>query len=60
MTLHSAPVWSHGDHRLAMALTVAGLIADGPVLVEEAECIPDSFPGFERVLQVLGARMEES
>lgn len=60
VTLHSAPVWSHGDHRLAMALTVAGLIADGPVLVEEAECIPDSFPGFERVLQVLGARMEES
>ena len=36
MALRSAPVWSHGDHRLAMALTVAGMIASGPVLVEEA------------------------
>ncbi len=56
--LHSAPVWSHGDHRLAMALAVAGLVASGPVLVEEAECVSDSFPGFERVLQVLGVEME--
>ncbi len=57
--LHSAPVWSHGDHRLAMALAVAGLRASGPVLVEEAECISDSFPGFERVLQVLGVEMRD-
>lgn len=57
-TLHSAPVSSHGDHRLAMALAVAALAADGPVLVEESECIPDSFPGFERVLAELGARLE--
>lgn len=56
--LHSAPVWSHGDHRLAMALAVAGLVASGPVLVEEAECISDSFPGFERVLHTLGVEME--
>ncbi|MEI2690755.1 MAG: 3-phosphoshikimate 1-carboxyvinyltransferase [Anaerolineae bacterium] len=57
--LHSAPVWSHGDHRLAMALAVAGLAATGPVLVEEAACVSDSFPGFERVLQVLGVELEE-
>ena len=56
-TLHSAPVWSHGDHRLAMALAVAGLVADGPVLVEETECIPDSFPGFEQALVELGANL---
>ena len=56
--LHSAPVWSHGDHRLAMALAVAGLVASGPVLVEEAECVSDSFPGFERVLHTLGVEME--
>ena len=58
--LHSAPVWSHGDHRLAMALAVAGLVASGPVLVEEAECVSDSFPGFERVLHTLGVEMENS
>jgi 3-phosphoshikimate 1-carboxyvinyltransferase len=58
--LRSAPVWSHGDHRLAMALAVAGLIASGPVLVEEAECVSDSFPGFERVLHTLGVEMERA
>lgn len=56
--LHSAPVWSHGDHRLAMALAVAGMVASGPVLVEEAECVSDSFPGFERTLEVLGVELE--
>lgn len=59
VTLRSAPVWSHGDHRLAMALAVAGMVASGPVLVEEAACVSDSFPGFERVLQVLGVEMED-
>ncbi|MCB0202642.1 MAG: 3-phosphoshikimate 1-carboxyvinyltransferase, partial [Anaerolineae bacterium] len=57
--LHSAPVSSHGDHRLAMALAVAGLAAEGPVLVEDTECIADSFPGFERVLTTLGAELTE-
>ncbi len=58
--LRSAPVWSHGDHRLAMALAVAGLVASGPVLVEEAECVSDSFPGFERTLEVLGVELQYS
>lgn len=57
--LRSAPVWSHGDHRLAMALAVAGMVASGPVLVEEAACVSDSFPGFERVLHTLGVEMEQ-
>ena len=58
--LHSAPVSSHGDHRLAMALTVAGLAAAGPVLVEDTACIADSFPGFERMLRSLGAELTEN
>lgn len=58
--LHSAPVWSHGDHRLAMALAVAGLVASGPVLVEEAECVSDSFPGFERTLEIFGVALTRS
>jgi 3-phosphoshikimate 1-carboxyvinyltransferase len=44
--LRGATVNSYGDHRLAMALAVAGLVADGEVVVENAECIDDSFPGF--------------
>jgi 3-phosphoshikimate 1-carboxyvinyltransferase len=46
---------SHGDHRLAMALAVAGLLANGEVVVEGAECIDDSFPGFAETMHALGA-----
>jgi len=53
--LHSAVVDSHGDHRLAMALTVAGLIAEGKVVIENAECIDDSFPGFVELMRRLTA-----
>ncbi|HZS31970.1 MAG TPA: 3-phosphoshikimate 1-carboxyvinyltransferase [Methylomirabilota bacterium] len=41
-----ATVSSWGDHRLAMALIVAGLLADGPSVVEGAECIATSYPDF--------------
>ncbi len=51
-------VRSHGDHRLAMALTVAGLAAQGPVKVQGAEMVNESFPGFEDVLRGLGAGLE--
>jgi 3-phosphoshikimate 1-carboxyvinyltransferase len=48
--LRGCAVHSHGDHRLAMALTVAGLIATGETLVQDVGCISDSFPGFEAAL----------
>lgn len=41
------------DHRLAMTFTLAGLISDGPVTVEGAEFVADSFPGFLAALQAL-------
>jgi 3-phosphoshikimate 1-carboxyvinyltransferase len=53
--LYGATVHSHGDHRLAMALAVAGLVAAGETVVQGADCIPDSFPGFETVLAELQA-----
>jgi len=37
---------SHGDHRLAMALTVAGLIAEGETIISDAEAVNISYPGF--------------
>lgn len=55
--LQAAEVDSHGDHRLGMALAVAGLAADGPVLIQDADCIHDSFPGFVDTMQALGANM---
>jgi 3-phosphoshikimate 1-carboxyvinyltransferase len=56
--LRGAVVHSHGDHRLAMALAVAGLIAHGETIVEDADCIGDSFPGFAERMRALGAAIE--
>jgi len=50
-------VQSHGDHRLAMALTVAGLAAEEPTVVEGAEIIEESFPDFQAILRELGAEV---
>lgn len=52
-----ARVNSHGDHRLGMALAIAGLVADGPTTITDAGCISDSFPGFAETMQSLGAQM---
>ncbi len=52
-----AQVVSHGDHRIAMALTVAGMAASAPVVVNGAEFIGESFPGFIACLQKLGANV---
>ncbi len=56
--LRGAAVDSHGDHRLAMALAVAGLAAAGETTVSDTECIADSFPNFVSVLRALGAEIE--
>lgn len=58
--LQGAVVDSWGDHRLAMALAVAGLIAEGETVVESAECVTDSFPGFPETLQGLGAAIRRA
>ena len=41
---------SHGDHRIAMSIAVAGLAAKGDTVVKDAAWIDTSFPGFERLL----------
>ena len=48
-----AHVRSGGDHRMAMALTVAGLVADGETVVEDADCVQTSFPTFVDLLNTL-------
>ena len=51
--LQGASVASHGDHRLAMAMAVAGLTASGDVTVEEAETASVSYPSFWDHLDLL-------
>jgi len=45
-TLRGAEIESHGDHRIAMAFAVAGLIAEGVTLIRDSACVDISFPGF--------------
>jgi 3-phosphoshikimate 1-carboxyvinyltransferase len=45
-TLHGASCTSYGDHRVAMSLAIAGLVADAPIHVENTDCMETSFPGF--------------
>ena len=49
--LHGGRVSSGGDHRIAMAMAVAGLCADGPVEIDDPTCIQTSFPEFEETLR---------
>jgi len=44
---------SYNDHRIAMSLAVAALLAEGKTVIRNSECIDISFPGFEKILQKL-------
>ena len=57
--LKGATVDSHGDHRLAMALAVAAVIADGETTIHNAHVTADSFPGFESTLRALNVNVQE-
>lgn len=48
--LHGTRIDSFGDHRIAMAFAVAGLVAEGETIIEGAEWADISFPGFFETL----------
>ncbi len=50
---------SRGDHRIAMALAVAGLRAGADVAVEDARCVDKSYPRFFEDLAAVGGRIHE-
>jgi 3-phosphoshikimate 1-carboxyvinyltransferase len=56
--LRAARVSSGGDHRLAMAAVLLGLVADGESVVEDADCVAVSFPRYVGTLRALGAKIE--
>ena len=49
-SLRGGLVDSHGDHRIAMAFSIAGLVAGGPTVIGNADCVSVSFPGFYDLL----------
>jgi 3-phosphoshikimate 1-carboxyvinyltransferase len=44
--LHGAEIESFGDHRIAMAFAIAALRAEGETVINNAECVAISYPGF--------------
>jgi 3-phosphoshikimate 1-carboxyvinyltransferase len=48
--LKGTTINAEGDHRIAMAFAIAGLLAEGQTHIEGAECIATSFPDFEEEL----------
>lgn len=58
---HSIPggveVDSYGDHRIAMAASIAATLADNPVTITNASCVDVSYPGFFGDLKKLGGNM---
>jgi 3-phosphoshikimate 1-carboxyvinyltransferase len=54
------PAQLHGwaDHRIVMALSLAGLVLDEPCVIDTAEAISVTFPSFVELMQSIGAKME--
>jgi len=55
--LKSANLDGHYDHRIVMALTIAGMGVDGTTTVETAESVSITFPNFVALMQNLGAQI---
>jgi len=53
VTLKGATCDSYGDHRIAMALSVAGWIAEGQTTITNMECVGISFPEFYQLVNRL-------
>ena len=56
--LEGAAVDGRGDHRVVMALAVAGLAAEGRTEIATAESAAVTFPTFVELMNSLGARIE--
>ena len=51
--LTGAEVECQGDHRIAMAFSIAGLIASGETIIKDIDCVNTSFPAFYKTLDAL-------
>ena len=51
-----ARIGSSGDHRIAMAFSIAALAADSETYIDDIKCIDTSFPGFLEALDKVAVR----
>jgi len=56
--LKGTRVSGYHDHRVVMALSLAGMIAQGETEIDSAESVDITFPGYVEKMCRLGARME--
>ena len=59
-TLGSGTVHSHGDHRIAMAFTMAALRAQGTIEIENCANVKTSFPSFVSLAGQAGLTLKEA
>jgi len=52
---YGSKIYPYNDHRIAMACSILGLIAEGQTTIENAECVSKSFPEFWNVMKSLKA-----
>lgn len=52
--LAAGSIHADGDHRLAMSAAVASLVADGPGIIDDADQVATSYPGFAAAMTTLG------
>jgi 3-phosphoshikimate 1-carboxyvinyltransferase len=55
--LKGAKLRGHNDHRVVMALSLAGMIADGKTNIDTAEAIKVTFPDYVEIMKNLGAKI---
>jgi 3-phosphoshikimate 1-carboxyvinyltransferase len=56
--LKTAHVHGHDDHRIVMAMTLAGMAIDGETIIDTAEAAGVTYPGFKDDFSALGAKIE--
>ena len=58
--LTAAPVSGYGDHRIVMAMSIAGMALDGQMTIDTAEAMNVTFPEYVTLMAQLGADMKLS
>ena len=56
--IHAAEVCGHDDHRVIMALALAGLAVEGETIVGPADALDVTFPNFVELMNGIGASIE--
>jgi 3-phosphoshikimate 1-carboxyvinyltransferase len=56
--LGGGTIESRGDHRIAMAFAVAGLVARSPIEIRDVANVATSFPGFLQIARAAGLQIE--